>query len=334
MRNIIQMNIRAGFSIALVLIFVSAVKLSAANYITVATIGAAPSIDRNQDPQKIVSQVISFWQRELDQVLPDKPDLIVLPEFCDMSGAGDAYLKVRKNQVLEYFAGVASTNRCYIAFGMLREDSEGVRRNSCVLLDRNGKIAGIYDKNFPTIGEMEKGTKAGREAPIFQCDFGSVAIAICFDLNFDELRLQYAAKKPDVVLFSSMYHGGIVQGLWAYSCRSYFIGSVYRGTPSEIRDPTGEIIASTTNYYDFAVARINLDCKLVHLDYNQSRLTALKAKYGPGVTITDPGKLASVLVASEEKNVTVGQMIKEFDLELLDDYLNRSREFRIEKGLK
>ena len=334
MKNIIQKKTKTGFSVFLVLFFITAVKLSAANYITVATIGAAPSPDKNQEPQKLVAQVISFWQKELDQVLPDKPDLIVLPEFCDMSGAGEAYLRVRKNQVLDYFAGVARTNRCYIAFGMLREDSKGSWRNSCVLVDRDGKIAGIYDKNFPTIGEMEKGTKAGREAPIFQCDFGSVAIAICFDLNFDELRLQYAAKKPDVVLFSSMYHGGIVQGLWAYSCRSYFIGSVYRGTPSEIRDPTGEIIASTTNYYDFAVARINLDCKLVHLDYNQSRLTALKAKYGPGVTITDPGKLASVLVASEEKNVTVGQMIKEFDLELLDDYLNRSREFRIEKGLK
>src|SRR4030042_1464053 len=106
---------------------------------------------------------------------------------------------------------------------------------------------------------------------------------ICFDLNFDELRLQFAAKKPDIILFSSMYHGGLVQNLWAYSCRAYFIGSVYKGNPSEIRDPTGKIMAASTNYYDFAVARINLDSKLVHLDYNRPKFTALKEKYGPGV---------------------------------------------------
>jgi len=50
--------------------------------------------------------------------------------------------------------------------------------------------------------------------------------------------------------------------------------------------------------------------------------------------ISDPGKLASVLVTSEVENVTVDQMIQQFDLELLDDYLNRSREFRLNKGLK
>jgi hypothetical protein len=334
MRKYFEFKRRPVSYVVVMIFIITSANLSAANYITVATIGAAPSVDKNQDPQKIVSQVISFWQRELDQVLPDKPDLIVLPEFCDMSGAGESYLNVRKNQVLDFFAGIAGKHQCYIAFGMMREKSKGIWLNSCVLLDRNGRIAGIYDKYFPTIGEMESGTRAGNDAPVFQCDFGSVAMIICFDLNFDELRLQYAAKKPDIVIFSSMYHGGIVQSLWAYSCRSYFIGSVYKGNPSEIRDPTGEIVATSTNYYDFAVARINLDCRLLHLDYNRPKFTALKEKYGPGVTISDPGKLASVIVSSEEKDVTVDQMIKEFDLELLDDYLNRSRDFRLKKGLQ
>lgn len=94
----------------------------------------------------------------------------------------------------------------------------------------------------------------------------------------------------------------------------------------------GEIVATSTNYFDFAVSRINLDCKLVHLDFNQTKLTALKEKYGTSVIITDPGKLASVLVTSEDKNVTVDQMIKEFDIELLDDYLNRAGDFRLKKG--
>ena len=327
-----KMKFEICVPVVLIMFFIASGNALAANYVKIATIGAVPSPDRSLKPQMLVNEVITFWKHELSQVLPDKPDLIVLPEVCDLSGAGDEYLSVRKNQVLDYFASVAKSNRCYIAFGMKRKESEGVWRNSCVVLDRNGGIAGIYDKNFPTIGEMEDGIKAGIVAPIIQCDFGRVAVAICFDLNFDELREQYAHEKPDLIVFSSVYHGGIAQSMWAYTCRSYFVGSVYKGTPSEIRNPMGEIIATTTNYYDFVVTRINLDCKLVHIDYNSSKLTSLKEKYGTAVTITDPGKLGAVLVASEDKNVTVDQMIREFKIELLDDYFNRSRGFRLKTG--
>jgi hypothetical protein len=314
------------------LFFLSIDNVIAAKYITVATIGNTPSLDRTQEPQKLVDQVIAFWQRELAHVLHDKPDLIVLPEICDLSGAGEEYLRVRKNQVLDYFASVAKENNCYLGFGTIRDDATGLRRNSFIILDRQGRIAGIYDKNFPTIGEMEKGIVASNEVPVFELDFGRVAVAICFDLNFDELRERYVKEKPDLILFSSMYHGGFVQSLWAYTCRSFFVGSIYRGTPSEIRNPLGDVVATSTNYTNYAVARINLDSELVHIDFNSSRYRALKEKYGPGVTISDPGKLGCVLLTSEHENVSVRQMIKEFNIELLDDYFSRVRNVRFQEG--
>jgi hypothetical protein len=43
--------------------------------------------------------------------------------------------------------------------------------------------------------------------------------------------------------------------------------------------------------------------------------------------------LASVLLASEDEHISVDQMIKEFGIELLDDYLNRSRDFRQREGI-
>ena len=324
-------KLRCFISASAILIISSDIVV-AERVVTVAAIGNVPSEIKSENKQEIVNHVIAFWEKELKQVLPDKPDLIVLPEFCDLSDEGDDYLKVRKNQVSEYFSSVAKNNHCYIAFGMKREEKEGLWRNSCVLIDRNGVIAGIYNKNFPTIKEMESGIKASEEAPVITCDFGRVAMAICYDLNFDELRLRYVKEKPDLIIFASMYHGGLAQSIWAYSCRAYFVGSVYRQTPSEIRNPMGQVIASSTNYFDFAVARINLDCELVHLDYNWDRLTALKKKYGTAVTISDPGELASVLVTSEDSKVTVEEMIKEFGIERLDDYLNRARKFRLSKG--
>ena len=185
--------------------------VNAKNNITIAIIGAvSPHLDLNQDPQKIVDQMIEFWAGEFKQVLPDKPDLIVLPEVCDRPGGMDKgtklkYYKTRGNQLVDYFASVAKENNCYIAFGALRLLDDESWRNSGILIDRTGNITGIYNKNFPTIGEMESGIKAGKEAPVFQCDFGNVAYAICFDLNFDELRQRYAEQDPDLILFSSMY---------------------------------------------------------------------------------------------------------------------------------
>jgi hypothetical protein len=313
--------------------------VQASNRVTVVTIGgggASVNVGDNRDPQKLTDQIIEYWHGEIERVLSNKPDLIVLTEACDRpSGLTTEeqfnYYRIRKNQVMDYFASVAKANHCYISFGMKREE-KGKWWNSCILLDRQGKIAGIYNKNFPTIGEMEGGIRAGTEAPVFQCDFGRVACVICFDLNFDELRERYEVLKPDIILFPSMYHGGLEQSKWAYSCRSFFVCSYgFISSPSEIRNPLGEVVASTTNNFNYAVAQINLDRKLAHLDNNWEKLAALKKKYGKDVIITDPGNLGVVMITCESDKMTIDDMIREFNIELVDDYFNQSRNVRLKQ---
>lgn len=301
--------------------------------ITIATLGPRPiSVDPQTPPQKIVDRIIAHWNARFAQVLPDKPDLIVVPEACDRpAGLSQEqcteYYRVRGNQVQSSFAKTARENSCYVVYSAVREMPDGTWRNSCILLDRSGQTAGTYNKNFPTIGEMDRKIRAGRDAPIVECDFGRVAFAICFDLNFDELRNRYAQSRPDLIVFTSMYHGGLMQSYWAYSCRSHFVGAV-AGLPCEIRNPLGEVMASSTNYFDFVTQKVNLDCALAHLDYNWERLRKLKAKYGPQVSIHDPGCLGSVLITSEHPSVTARDMIAEFEIEVLDDYLPRARRYR------
>lgn len=308
-------------------------------YITIAIIGSSPtSVDTNTEPQQVVNKMIAHWRRQFAQVLPDKPDVIVVPEACDRPGGFSAeklleYYKVRKDQMQQFFAETARENKCYIVYSAYRLIPDGTKRNSSVLIDRKGNVAGIYNKNHPTIGEIENGTLCGKDAPVFECDFGRIVMAICFDLNFDELRLKYVKAKPDLIIFSSMYHGGLMQSYWAYSCRCHFVGAIAgRATPSEIRNPLGQIIASNTNYFNFAVAKVNLDCELAHLDYNWERLRKLKAKYGPKVTISDPGCLGSVLISSEHETVSVNEMIMEFEIELLDDYFVRALAYQHKPG--
>ncbi len=304
------------------------------SYVKIATIGARPlTVDPQIEPQKVVDKIIAHWQKKFAQVLPDKPDLIVVPEACDRPAGFSLdkrlqYYRVRKNQVRDYFANVAKENNCYIVYSAARQTDDGFWRNSSVMLDRKGYIAGIYNKNHLVIEEnTQAGILYGEDAPVIECDFGRVAFAICFDLNFDELRAKYVEARPDLILFPSMYHGGLMQAYWAYSCRSHFVAAV-AGLPCEIYNPLGQVVASSTNYFDFVVATVNLDCRLVHLDYNWGRLKAMKDKYGPQVKITDPGRLGAVLVSSQSKDITADDMIKEFKIELLDDYMKRALQHR------
>lgn len=308
--------------------------------VKIATIGPSPlSVSENTKPQKVVERIIAHWRGRFAQVLPDRPDLIVVPEACDRPSGFSLkkrleYYRVRKNQVRDFFAKTAKENNCYIVYSAAREMEDGTWRNSSVLLDRKGNIAGIYNKNHVVIEETTKaGILCGRDAPVIECDFGRVAFAICFDLNFDELRLKYVKAKPDLIIFSSMYHGGLMQPYWAYSCRCHFVGAIAgKATPSQIYNPLGQLIASNTNYFDFVVATVNLDCELAHLDYNWQRLKKLKEKYGPKVKITDPGRLGSVLISSEDEKISVEEMVKEFEIELLDDYMKRALAHRHKPG--
>ena len=326
-------------SLVLLFSFAWVNKIEARRLVKIATIGAVPPyLDETLTYQQKVEQMILFLKREINQVLPDHPDLIVLPEACDRPSGLKIkqqfeYFKVRGAQVQNFLASVAQKNNCYIAFGMKRKDDKGLWRNSCIILNRAGKIAGIYNKNFPTPGEMEAGIVAGNQTPIIKTDFGRIGCAICFDLNFDELRARYARQKPDLIIFPSMYHGGLVQAEWAYACRAYFVSSIGVGNlPSEIRNPLGQVIATTTNYFDHIVATVNLDYELAHLDNNWKKLDALKKKYGDKVVIYDPGEIGVVMIISESDEISAAEMVREFKIELVDHYFNRTRAMRLKSN--
>jgi apolipoprotein N-acyltransferase len=126
-------------------------------YVTIATLGSGPaSVAGDAEPQQVVEQMIAHWKRQFAQVLPDRPDLIVVPEACDRPGGFDAeklreYYKVRKDQVQQFFARTARENKCYIVYSAYRVMPDNTMRNSSILIDRKGNVAGIYNKNHPTI---------------------------------------------------------------------------------------------------------------------------------------------------------------------------------------
>jgi predicted amidohydrolase len=298
-------------------------------YVKISNLSISPyQLNTESNYPRIVEKVREHIDERIQKVLPDKPDLIVLPEVCDRPAGLPSnkvmdYYHTRGNRILDYLKETAKKHKTYIAYSAARQEKNGRWRNSTQIIDRKGKIAGIYDKNHLVVEENTvKKMQYGNSAHLIKCDFGTVACAICFDLNFDELRLKYVKAKPDIILFSSAYHGGLMQAYWAYSCRAHLVAATVT-RPGTIISPVGSIIASTTNYFEYVTAAVNLDCCVAHLDYNWEKLDAMKKKYGTGVKIYDPGYLGSVLISSEMKNKSVKDMIKEFKIELLDDYFKR-----------
>jgi hypothetical protein len=100
--------------------------------------------------------------------------------------------------------------------------------------------------------------------------------------------------------------------------------SAVAGLPSQVVSPLGHQIASTTNYRNYLVATVNLDSRIAHIDFNEEKFSAMKRKYGRQVTVFDPGFLGSVLITSESNDRTANDLLREFAIELLDDYLDRS----------
>lgn len=310
-----------------------------AKHVRIASVAGAPlRVSDITNYEACVQEELAYWEAQLAQVLPDKPDLIVTPECCDRpyglpSEDRPAYYRVRGDRLQAFFMEAARKNRANIAYSAVREMPDGTFRNSIQFINRQGGLDGIYNKNLLVIEENTVGNILyGREIKAIQTDIGRVCGAICFDLNFDEPLRKTAAQKPDLLIFGSAYHGGIMQRHWAYMCRTYFVSCINGTQSASIINPVGEVVAESSNYYDYVSATVNLDYAVVHLDHNWEKLAAAKRKYGTEVEYCTPFGLGSVLLTSESGERTARDVVAEFDLELWDDYYQRSMDARYVPG--
>ena len=278
----------------------------------------------------LVARMVDYWRRHLEDVLIDQPDLVVLPELCDRYNGSPIAAVVELRPAMaqamhQELAGVAQQAGCHIVHAAAWAGNDGRWHNSARLIGRGGEDLGRYDKLRLVPPELDYNLVPGTDPVVLETDFGRVGFAICFDLNFIELIEQYRPLHPDVMIFPSRYHGGLMQRYWAFQLRSHFIGAVgIHNLTSDILSPVAGKVAGSTNYQSWITTMINTNCAVVHLDNNGAGpLAALKKAYGPAVTISDPGELGSVLITAVD--VPVDDLLSEFGIERLDDYLERAR---------
>ncbi len=189
-----------------------------------------------------------------------KLDFVCLPEGITVIGTGKSYADVSEpipGPTTERLGKLASKINAYVVAGIY-ERKNNVIYNSAVLIDRNGKLIGVYRKTHLPREEWESGLTPGNEYPVFDTEFGKVGIIICWDLQFPEPARAMAAKGAELI-FLPIWGGNEILAKARAIENSVFLVTATYDMRSFILDPTGSIIAEATATNPFVVAEISLD---------------------------------------------------------------------------
>ncbi|MEM3712768.1 MAG: carbon-nitrogen hydrolase family protein [Thermoproteota archaeon] len=265
----------------------------------------------------------------LDLALANKPDIVCLPEAFTTANVNRPIEEVAEEvsgPTVEVIGKKARAAKCYIICPILTK-REGKIWNSAILMDRNGEIIGIYDKVHPVTSSsdytiFEGGVSPGKEALVFDLDFGRVGMQICFDIIFPESWRELAEKGAKIVFWPSAYNGGFPLQVHAYIHQYYVVSSV-RSDKSRIIDPLGRILAETDQRINVIYRDINTDFIISHYDFNYDIPERIMKTYPGRVEIRSNIDDARFIVEPTDETLKTEHLKKEFGFETLLQYNER-----------
>ena len=254
----------------------------------------------------------------LDRAASFRPDIAVLPEVFLRDT-----VETVPGKVTTRLAAWAREHSSYLIFG-LKTRVDGRTHNSAILLDRQGNVAGRYDKIHPTESELRAGITPGDpDPPVFQTDFGVIGIQICFDVNWWKTWKQLKQKGARIVFFPAAYPAATQLAMLALR-NEYYVVSSTGDRPARIYDITGRVIAKTGRFQRWAGAALPLGKRLFEIDFHTRKVREIQQKYGDRVEVIWYHDDDWFTLASLDPELTTEAIIKEFGLTPLDDYRRRA----------
>jgi len=149
--------------------------------------------------------------------------------------------------------------------------------NQATVIDSKGKIAGFYRKVQPT-AEESRHVAPGNDLPVFELEFGRIAVMICMDIYFPEIPRIYAFKGAEILFWPTVSHGPTQEALRTQLTARAVDNSLivaeanlanhppyaaytgrYRPATARIIDHNGDILAQTGRRQGVATATVDLD---------------------------------------------------------------------------
>jgi predicted amidohydrolase len=213
---------------------------------------------------------LKLWCEQIDAAGKLGLDIVCLGEAITMVGTGCTVKECAKpipGPVTVRLADAARKNHIWVVAG-LTEQAGDIVYNTAVLLDRKGHIAGKYRKIHLPREEWKQGVRPGDDYPVFDTDFGKVAIQICYDWFFPEAAEIFALEGAEIIFAPTWGNtlpdeAGKVDGESVFRVRSrdngvYMVPSVYDGN-SLVIDPMGRILASSSGKEGVFWAEVDLN---------------------------------------------------------------------------
>ena len=210
---------------------------------------------------------MEYVLKELERV-GEKPDLIVFPEtlltrWVRNLGIGKGAQPIPGPHT--HWAGKWAKRLNTNIVVSLRELKDGAIYNSAAVIDRTGKVVGVYRKTQLTIGEYGNGYDWGTELPVFDLDFGRIGVLICWDMWFPEAVRTLRLKGAEVIAYP-IAGTGRSHFDWMWRTRAMENGLVLAASisggdtaPARILTPDGELLSETYYPQTYAAATVDLD---------------------------------------------------------------------------
>ncbi|MBN2582368.1 MAG: carbon-nitrogen hydrolase family protein [Planctomycetes bacterium] len=271
-------------------------------------------------------------------------DLVVLSEFSlnDSSAPLARRAIALDSPGIRFFQDLARQYHTYLVIPSVIV-ADGAYYNSAILLDREGKMMGRYDKAHAVIDwapaeTFEGGLTPGRSFPVFDCDFGRIGLQICFDYCHEEGWHELALKGAELVAWPTQSPSVSVAAARAVNNRYYVVSSTWRNDAVVI-DPVGRLAAElrpkeakTTPDGDTLVCQIDLEYRLLPWHPKLENGEALRKKYGDDVGFQFYPEEDMGVFWSNNPAIPIDRMIRSIGVPTQNEYeqaeRDRLRKFR------
>jgi predicted amidohydrolase len=184
-------------------------------------------------------------------------DIVCLPEKFTQIGTSRDDAQIAHpipGPETDRLGAAAKRNHLWVV-ASLSEIDGGRLYNTGVLIDRNGELKGTYRKVHLPLLEWKSGVAPGQDYPVFETDFGRVAIQVCYDWFFPEIASIWGLKGAEIVFAPTwgttfpdepgrLDGGETVFRVRAFDNGIYLVPSVYDGN-SMVINPLGRILVSS-----------------------------------------------------------------------------------------
>ncbi len=167
-------------------------------------------------PVKTFDQFRDQVSALIETAVDYKAHLIVFPEYFSVQllTLGNVQRPIREQIVdlsncvppyIELFSTLAKKHRIYIVAGTIPvfDQAKGKLHNDCHFFSPSGEY-GVQGKMHMTRFEAEEWDVSPRERlKVFETDFGRLAIAICYDIEFPEISRAAAHQDAQIIITPS-----------------------------------------------------------------------------------------------------------------------------------